>query len=125
MKMVCSQRFVASGPADCNVRSGCDTANIIYTSSDSADEQRAWYAKMYEEQGPDDMKSEYPSCIEECFHSSLEGSYFQARAQKARNDRRIGLPLPLRSVRPVRFGTSAWTTRIASGSTRPMACVAA
>jgi hypothetical protein len=49
---------------------------------------------MYEEQGPDDMKSEYPSCIEECFHSSLEGSYFKRELQRARDDKRIGLPLP-------------------------------
>ena len=80
---------------------------------------------MYEEQGPDDMKSEYPSCIEECFHSSLEGSYFKRELQKARDEKRIGLPMPYDPSRPVRFGTSAWTTRIASGSTRPTACVAA
>lgn len=58
------------------------------------DEQKAWYAKMFEEHGPDDMKSEYPSCIEECFHSSLEGSYFKRELSKAREEKRIGLPLP-------------------------------
>jgi hypothetical protein len=63
--------------------------------------QKAWYTKMYEEQGPDDMKSEFPSCIEECFHSSLEGSYFKRELQRARDDKRIGLPMPYDPSRPV------------------------
>jgi len=63
--------------------------------------QKAWYVKMHEEQGPDDMKSEYPSCIEECFASSLEGSYFKRELQKARDDKRVGLPLPYDPSRPV------------------------
>jgi hypothetical protein len=66
-----------------------------------ADRQPAWYAKMFEEQGPDDMKSEYPSCIEECFYSSLEGSHFKRELAKARDDKRIGLPLPHDPSRPV------------------------
>jgi hypothetical protein len=49
---------------------------------------------MYEEQGPDDMKSEYPSCIEECFYSSLEGSCFKREMTKARDEKCIGLPVP-------------------------------
>jgi hypothetical protein len=32
-------------------------------------EQMAWYANMYESQGPDDMWSEYPSHIDECFNA--------------------------------------------------------
>jgi hypothetical protein len=58
---------------------------------------------MFEEQGPDDMKSEFPSCIEECFYSSLEGSYFKAELSKARDEKRIGLPLPYDPSRPVNF----------------------
>jgi hypothetical protein len=49
---------------------------------------------MFEEQGPDDMKSEFPSHIEECFYSSLEGAYFKREMTKARDDKRIGLPVP-------------------------------
>ena len=49
---------------------------------------------MYEEQGPDDMKSEFPSRIDECFYSSLEGAYFKREMTKARDDKRIGLPVP-------------------------------
>ena len=73
------------------------------------------------------MKSEYPSCSEECFYSSLEGSYFKREMTKARDEKRIGLPLPYDPTRLVNTasGTSAWTTRTASGSTRQMACVTA
>jgi hypothetical protein len=63
--------------------------------------QRAWYAKMWGIHGPDDMKSEYPSCIEECFHNSLLGSYFKRELSRAREDKRIGLPLPYDPSRPV------------------------
>jgi hypothetical protein len=56
---------------------------------------------MYAEHGPDDMKSEYPSCIEECFHNSLQGSYFKTELTKARMDKRIGLPMPYDPSRPV------------------------
>lgn len=64
-------------------------------------DQKAWYAKMREEHGPDDMKSEYPSVLEECFHNSLEGSYFKREMSKARTDQRIGLPLGYDPTRPV------------------------
>lgn len=51
--------------------------------------------QMFEEQGPDDMKSEYyPSCIE-------RGTYFKREMTKARDDKRIGLPLPYDPSRPV------------------------
>jgi hypothetical protein len=52
-------------------------------------------------EGPDDMKSEFPSCLEECFCSSLEGSYFKRELTKARDEKRIGLPLPFDPSRPV------------------------
>lgn len=64
-------------------------------------DQKAWYAKMYEEHGPDDMKSEYPSVLDECFHNSLEGSYFKREMSKARTEQRIGMPLPYDPTRPV------------------------
>ena len=52
-------------------------------------------------EGPDDMKSEFPSCLEECFCSSLEGSYFKRELTKARDEKRIGLLLPFDPSRPV------------------------
>ncbi|HWZ06604.1 MAG TPA: hypothetical protein VNY53_06810 [Bradyrhizobium sp.] len=54
---------------------------------------------MFEEQGPDDMKSEFPSCIDECFYSSLEGSYFERELTKARDEKRM--PVPYDPTRPV------------------------
>ena len=45
------------------------------------------------------MKSEYPSCSEECFYSSLEGSSF--KRELTRDEKRIGLPLPFDPSRPV------------------------
>jgi hypothetical protein len=56
---------------------------------------------MFEEQRPDDMKSEFPSCLEECFYSSLEGSYFKRELTKARDEKRIGLPVPYDPTRLV------------------------
>jgi hypothetical protein len=56
---------------------------------------------LYAEQGPDDMKSEFPSCIEECFYASLEGSFFKREMSRARDDKRIGRPLPYDPSRPV------------------------
>jgi hypothetical protein len=47
------------------------------------------------------MKSEYPSCSEECFYSSLEGSYFKREMTKARDEKRIGLPVPYDPTRLV------------------------
>ena len=56
---------------------------------------------MYEEQGPDDMKSEYPSCIEE-FPLFARGILFQARdaaSPRRQADRAAD------AVRPVPPGT--------------------
>lgn len=64
-------------------------------------DQMAWYAKMIESQGPDDMLSEYPSHIGECFAASIKGAYFKAELAKARQEKRIGLPLPHDPSRPV------------------------
>ena len=64
-------------------------------------EQMAWYAKMYSDQGPDDMKSEYPSRIGECFAASVQGAYFKREMERARIDKRVGLPMPWDPTRPV------------------------
>lgn len=63
--------------------------------------QKAWYAKMLEEIGPDDIKSEYPSHIDEAFFTSLEGGYFRQELAKARLEKRIGQPVPHDPSRPV------------------------
>ena len=47
------------------------------------------------------MLSEYPSHIGECFFSSLKGAYFKTELNRARADKRIGLPLPFDPSRPV------------------------
>ena len=64
-------------------------------------DQKAWYAKMHAENGPDDMKEEFPSCIEECFHNSVQGAYFKREMERARADKRVGLPMPFDPSRPV------------------------
>lgn len=63
--------------------------------------QIAWYANQLEKLGPDDMKSEYPSIMEEAFFNSLEGAYFKRQMAQARNDKRIGQPVPYDPTRPV------------------------
>lgn len=64
-------------------------------------EQVAWYAKKLEELGPDDMKSEFPSCDTELFFSSIQGAYFKDEVAKARREGRIGQPMPHDPTRPV------------------------
>ena len=64
-------------------------------------EQRAWYVKERERLGPDDMKSEHPSTPDECFFASLEGAYWKDELNRARQERRIGLPVPYDDSRPV------------------------
>lgn len=66
--------------------------------------QQAWYAKQRETLGPDDIKSEEPSTIDECFFASLEGAYFKNEMNQARRDKRIGLPVPYDDSRPVHTG---------------------
>jgi hypothetical protein len=56
---------------------------------------------MHEEQGPDDMKSKYPSCIEQTFHHSLEVTCFNREMTSARDVKRIGLPVPYHPSRRV------------------------
>lgn len=64
-------------------------------------QQQAWYVKVRETLGPDDMKSEHPSTPEECFYASLEGAYWKNEMNAARRDKRIGQPVPHDSTRPV------------------------
>lgn len=64
-------------------------------------QQQAWYVKVRETLGPDDMKSEHPSTPEECFFASLEGAYWKNEMNQARRDKRIGQPVPYDSTRPV------------------------
>lgn len=64
-------------------------------------DQIAWYAAKLDAVGPDDMKSEYPTVMEECFFNSLEGAYFKRQLSQARIDKRIGYPVPYDPTRPV------------------------
>jgi hypothetical protein len=57
-------------------------------------DQRAWYAKKYEELGPDDIKEEAPSTVDELFFTSLEGAFWRDEISRARRDKRIGFPVP-------------------------------
>jgi len=63
--------------------------------------QQAWYVKTREFLGPDDMRSEHPSTPGECFFASLEGAYFKNEMNQARREKRIGLPVPHDTTRPV------------------------
>lgn len=56
--------------------------------------QRSWYVAKKNQIGADDMKGEYPSTIEECFQTSIEGAFWKRELTKARSDGRIGLALP-------------------------------
>lgn len=64
-------------------------------------DQMAWYAKQFEELGPDDIKSEHPSIREETFFNSLLGAFWKRELSAARSDGRIGLPLPFDPTRRV------------------------
>ena len=64
-------------------------------------EQMAWYAAKYGTLGEDDMKSEFPSHIGETFFNSLEGTWFKKEMMKAREERRVGYPIPHDTSRPV------------------------
>lgn len=64
-------------------------------------EQMAWYQAKHTQLGEDDMKSEFPSHIGETFFNSLEGTWFKKEMQKAREERRVGYPIPHDPSRPV------------------------
>lgn len=64
-------------------------------------DQMAWYAKKYEELGPDDTRSEFPSVIDELFYNSVQGAYWKAEINKARREGRIGQMVPFDPSRPV------------------------
>lgn len=57
-------------------------------------EQMVWYAIKFQEYGPDDVRSEYPSTIEEAFFASVQGAYFKAEMTRAREQGRVGGMIP-------------------------------
>lgn len=64
--------------------------------------QKTWYAVTHDrELGPDDMKTEYPSHVDEPFEVSLEGTFFKNELQKARLEGRIGRQVLHDPTRPV------------------------
>jgi hypothetical protein len=46
------------------------------------------------------VKREYPSHVQECFFSSIEGAFLKREMSRAREDKRVGLPCP--RTRPAR-----------------------
>lgn len=56
--------------------------------------QEAWYARKFADLGPDKMREEYPSTVEELFFASVEGAYFKRELSRARADGRIGREVP-------------------------------
>ena len=57
-------------------------------------DQKAWYVLKHQQLGRDDMRSEFPSAMDETFFASLEGTWFKRELQKAREERRIGYNIP-------------------------------
>ena len=57
-------------------------------------DQKAWYVLKYETLGRDDMHSEFPSAMDETFYNSMEGTWFKREMQKAREEHRVGHPIP-------------------------------
>lgn len=57
-------------------------------------DQQAFYAKKFEDLGIDKMHEEFPSHMDETFYNSLEGTWFKRELTKAREERRIGWPIP-------------------------------
>lgn len=51
--------------------------------------QKFWYVKKAETQATD-MFREYPSLVDECFHTSLEGAYYTRQMLDIRKGKRIG-----------------------------------
>lgn len=68
-------------------------------------DQMAWYQKKLTTLGWDDMRSEFPSHIDECFFNSIEGSFFKKEMSKAREEKRIGYRVP---HDPTRRVYTAW-----------------
>lgn len=64
-------------------------------------DQMAWYAKKHDELGPDDVKQEFPSVRSELFFASLQGAYWKKEMLRARQDQRVGQPVPHDPSRPV------------------------
>lgn len=63
--------------------------------------QMAWYQQKLTLLGPDKMKEEFPSHIDECFFNSMEGAFFKKELSRARGDKRIGFPVPYDPTRRV------------------------
>lgn len=77
--------------------------------------QRSWYAFQLGTYGPDDMREEYPSTVDELFFNSMKGAYFRDEISTARREGRIGQPLPHDPTRVVNTfwdigedGTAIW-----------------
>lgn len=68
-------------------------------------DQMAWYATQFKFLGPDDVKSEFPSTVDELFFNSVLGAYWKKELTKARREGRIGGMVP---HDPSRRVNTAW-----------------
>lgn len=78
-------------------------------------DQMAWYQMKLASLGWDDMRSEFPSVLDECFFNSLEGAIFKKEMSKARHEHRIGHRVP---HDPTRRVYTAWDKGINEKSDR-------
>lgn len=68
-------------------------------------DQRAWYASEHDRLGPDDIKEEAPSTVDELFYVSQQGTFWREEISRARREGRIGQPVPYDQSRLV---NTAW-----------------
>lgn len=68
-------------------------------------DQMAWYQQKLNQLGWDDMRSEFPSHLDECFFNSIEGAFFKKELSAARMENRIGHRVP---HDPTRRVYTAW-----------------
>jgi len=52
-------------------------------------EQKYWYLRKLQDQGPDAMRQEYPTTIDEAFEAATEAAYFSKELALARRERRV------------------------------------
>lgn len=64
-------------------------------------DQQAFYAQKVSDLGVDDTFEEFPTIIEETFFNSIRGAFWKREISRARQEKRIGLPVPYDPTRRV------------------------
>lgn len=82
-------------------------------------DQMSWYQQKLTLLGPDKMKEEFPSHIDECFFNSMEGAFFKKELARARADKRIGFQVPYDPTRRVH---TSWDKGMNEKSDRNAIC---